>query len=49
MILASYIFHIIYRACSVFDFSLNGLDSWWIECHIVGVTGWSIEHYGNDD
>ena len=35
--------------------ALNGvphvsvLDGWWIEGHIEGVTGWSIEHYGNDD
>ena len=27
---------------------LSVLDGWWIEGHIEGVTGWSIEHYGND-
>jgi starch phosphorylase len=28
---------------------LSVLDGWWIEGHIEGVTGWSIEHHGNDD
>lgn len=28
---------------------LSVLDGWWIEGHIEGVTGWSIEHHGTDD
>ncbi len=28
---------------------LSVLDGWWIEGHIEGVTGWSIEYHGNDD
>lgn len=28
---------------------LSVLDGWWVEGHIEGVTGWSIEHHGNDD
>lgn len=28
---------------------LSVLDGWWVEGHVEGVTGWSIEHYGDDD
>ena len=28
---------------------LSVLDGWWLEGHIEGVTGWSIEYHGNDE